>query len=309
MTPPIDRGYQQSIAQTIKAQRPRHGNHMPAIHQPTAKAAFSLSILIEMHLGCILIQPRRHHVIRLLNRHTIDVINLLADFIITPHVSAAGQFWIETRKIQPLRHMQLLNRHNFWQIRHINFRGRRIHIAFAHHHPAHIFQHNFITLINTRGTHINHTGFTVGVFFQPNHFGRGRERIAGKHGLEEFAIRVAQIGDRIERNVRHSFTKHNMERQHVVYRGAIITNLARHLVRRLQRKPCGEQRRIKRDIPSRDRTRRRVRQHLANFKVFKEIARIGFCSHVHAPHDQRISPHSSPHPARQVTVFWVTLST
>ena len=98
------------------------------------------------------------------------------------------------------------------------------------------------------------------------------QRIAGVHRREKAAGRIAEVGDRIERDVRHGFAEHDVEDEQIIDRRARIADRARESVRRLDRKARTEQPVVDRDVAHGDRARRRVPDHLADAEILEEIA-------------------------------------
>src|SRR6266704_1598815 len=78
----IDRSDMKGIGEAIERQRARQRNDMPAVDQPPAEAALALDELVEMNARGVLIEPRRDLVLGFLDRHAVDMIDSLADFII-----------------------------------------------------------------------------------------------------------------------------------------------------------------------------------------------------------------------------------
>ena len=52
----------------------------------------------------------------------------------------------------------------------------------------------------------------------------GGKRVAGIDRAEKAAIGIAEIGDGVERNVRHGLAEHDMEHQQIVDRAAGIAD-------------------------------------------------------------------------------------
>ena len=55
---------------------------MAAIDQPLAEPAFAFGEMIEVDARGVLIKPRRHHVLGVLDRDAGDVIDLLAGLVV-----------------------------------------------------------------------------------------------------------------------------------------------------------------------------------------------------------------------------------
>ena len=64
----------------------------------------------------------------------------------------------------------------------------------------------------------------VRVFLEPDDLRGRRQCIACEHRLREPAIGVAEISDRVERDVRHRLAEHDMEGEQVVDRACRIAD-------------------------------------------------------------------------------------
>ena len=82
MPPAVDCRDMKGIGQAVEGQRPRQRDDMPAIDQPAAEASFGLGEQVEMDPGIVLIEPGGDLMLRLLDRHPVDMIDLFADAII-----------------------------------------------------------------------------------------------------------------------------------------------------------------------------------------------------------------------------------
>src|SRR5262249_43907026 len=97
---------------------------------------------------------------------------------------------------------------------------------------------------------------------------------------EEAALGVAQVGDGIERDVRHGLAEHRMEHDQVVDRGARVADGARERVGGLHGEARAVEAVVDGDVARRQRTRRGVLQHLAQGKIRKEADEVGLgCAH------------------------------
>src|SRR5262249_13361888 len=103
-----------------------------------------------------------------------------------------------------------------------------------------------------------------------------RKRVARIDRLEEAEVGVAEVGNCIEGNVRHRLAEHHMEDEEIVDRRMRKAEGARELVGGLHREAGAIERVVERDVADRDGARRRVLNPLAETKVLKEIAGIGF---------------------------------
>ena len=90
--------------------------------------------------------------------------------------------------------------------------------------------------------------------------------------MQEAAVGVAEIGDRIERDVRHGLAEHDVEDQQVVDRRARIADRIGERVGGLQREARAVERVVERDVAGRDGARGRVADGLAEAEILEEIA-------------------------------------
>ena len=99
--------------------------------------------------------------------------------------------------------------------------------------------------------HIDDAGLAVGIFLEPDDLGERAQRVAGIDRAAEIAAGVAEIGDGIERDVRHGLAEHDVEDEQVVDRRARIADRLGERVRRLHREARAEQAVVERDIAAR----------------------------------------------------------
>jgi hypothetical protein len=215
-------------------------------------------------------------VLGLLDRDTVDVVDLLADLVVVETVRAAGQREVIARNVDRragAAKQPRLDRGR--QPRHVVARRRRALVALSHHHPAHVFQHRRAVLLAAARAHIDDAGLAIGILLQPDDLGRGAERVAGKHRGQELAAGVAEIGHGVERDVRHGLAEHDVENQEIVERRLAIADGGGENRRRLHGKARSEQSEVERSIACRHRARGGVADDLAEAKVLEEIAGIG----------------------------------
>ena len=146
------------VGQTIERERARHRNDVPAIDQA---AAIGAGGGVEMNLGGVLPQAGGQHVFGFFHRDTIDVVNLFTDLIVTPAVWFSCEGEVVVGEIETLGDAQFARNQGTRQVRHDWFWRGRVWIAFAHHHPADVFQHRLIMLVQTGGAHVDDAGFTA----------------------------------------------------------------------------------------------------------------------------------------------------
>ena len=197
----------------------------------------------------------------------------LADLIIAELVPAAGEREVVARNVERraglAQHFRIEHRR---QARHmVAGRGRGF-VALSHHHPAHVFEHRAAVLFGARRAHIDDAGLAVGIFLQPDDFRKRAQRVARIERRAEIASGIAEIGDRIERDVGHGLAEHDVKHQQIVDRRARIADRLREFVRRLHREARAEQAGVERDIAHCHRARRRVTDHFADAKIFKKLS-------------------------------------
>ncbi len=211
----------------------------------------------------------------LFDGHAIDMVDLFTDLIVAPAVRLAREGEIVVGEIQPLRHHQLIRGQCLWQIGDHGFGRGGIQIAFAHHHPAHIFQHGFIPLVHPGGAHIDHTGFAVGVLFEADHFGLAAQGVAGPDRGQPAPLGITQIGHRIERDIRHGFAKDDVKSDQIIQRAGRQAAVFGELVGGIKRMPRGVEHMIKRPFAPRHGARHRVVQYFAQAVVFEKAPCVG----------------------------------
>ena len=101
---------------------------------------------------------------------------------------------------------------------------------------------------------------------------KGRARM---DGLEEAPVRVAEIGDRVERDVRHRLAEDDVEDEPVVERTGRVADRAREGLARLHREARAVERGVERGVPLRHGAGRRVADRLAEREILEEAAPVG----------------------------------
>src|SRR5690606_29707954 len=100
--------------------------HDAAIDKPSAEAAGAFGVLVEMHSGSVLVEPRRELMLGLLDGHAVDVVDALAHFVIRPQERRAGKRRVE---IAPGKSGQVVaervGRDTLRQVRHVGLGGGR----------------------------------------------------------------------------------------------------------------------------------------------------------------------------------------
>ena len=150
----------------------------------------------------------------------------------------------------------------------------------ADHHPAHVIHHGFAVLVCPARADPDHTRLAIGVLFQPDHFGFRPQRVPGINRCQPSTLRIAKIGHRIQRDVRHRFAKDNVKRSPILNRALAKTARTRKFIRRIKRMPRRVERMIQRPFPPRYGAWHRVIDHLTDGIIFEKPARIGL-GHCH----------------------------
>src|SRR5262249_21979171 len=123
--------------------------------------------------------------------------------------------------------------------------------------------------------HEDDAGLAARILLEPDDLGLGIERVAGVDRRENAAGGIAEIGNRVERDVRYGLAEHDVEDQEIIDRRAWIADRARKDIRGLHGKTRTEQAVVERHVPHRDGAGNGVLDHLADAEVFKEIAATG----------------------------------
>ena len=149
-----------------------------------------------MHLRGVLPQARSDHVLGFFNRDTVDVVDLFPDHVIGSAVGLPRQREIVIGKIEAVWDRQIRMAQSLPPNRGSPFQARA-HPSFVCA-PSPSARNDMTTSgrawLKPLGMHPNHARFAVGILLQPNHFGRGAQRVTFKNRLEELPLGVAQIG-------------------------------------------------------------------------------------------------------------------
>src|ERR1700720_1834539 len=160
-------------------------------------------MLVEMNLRGVLVKACRELMLGLLDRHPVEMIDLLAHLVVSPAIRTARKCrvissTVEVRQSSPkgggFDHLFQL-----WHMRRV---GGGCFVAFANHDPAHIVQYWRAVLIDARRANIDHAALLIGVLTQPDHFRRRGQRISWKHRLYKTAFRITKISNGVERDIR-----------------------------------------------------------------------------------------------------------
>ena len=75
----VDGGDVEGVGEAVEGQRAGERDDDAAVDQPPLELALRLLVLVEVHLGGVLVEPGGDLVLGLLQRHGVDVVDLLAD--------------------------------------------------------------------------------------------------------------------------------------------------------------------------------------------------------------------------------------
>ena len=245
---------------------------MSAIDEPLAIGA---ERRVKMYLGGVLPKPRGEHMLGFLDRHTVNMVDLLTNGVVAPAVRLACKGKVIARKVQALGDHQIFGRDHTRKLRHMCLGSRCIQIAFAHHDPAHIAEHRLFHLVETCGPHPDNPCLAIAVLLEANDFRHSAQRITGIHRQKPAPLGIAQIGHRIQRNIRNSLAKDHMERRQVIDRGAFQTALSRKDIGRIERVARRIERMIQSALALAHGARHGMLNHLAEGVVFKKAACVG----------------------------------
>ena len=229
--------------------------------------------LIEVDARRVLVEPGRDLVLGLLDRHAVDMIDALADFVVAEAIGAAGEREIVggdvERRAGFAKHLRIEHGR---QARHVITRRRRRFVAFAHHHPADVFEDGGAVLIEAGRSHVDDAGLAARIFLEADDLRQRAQRIPGIDRSAEITTGVAEIGDGIERDVGDGLAEHDVKHEQIVDRRARIADGFGERIRRLHREARAEQAGIERGIAGGERARRGVADHLADAEIFEKIA-------------------------------------
>ena len=131
-----------------------------------------------------------------------------------------------------------------------------------------------IVLGRTRA-HIDGAGLAARVLLEADHLGAGGQRVARIEQSAEPAIGIAEVGDGVERHVRHAASERQVEGQQIVERRPRQSGHARERRRAVHGEPGAGQRQIQGGIALGHGARRGVQDLLAEHEVLEEVAPRG----------------------------------
>src|SRR3546814_86249 len=140
--------------------------------------------------------------------------------------------------------------------------------------PAHVLDHRLVMLVHAAAAHGDHAGLAVGILLEADDLALRRERVAGIDRRQEAAVGIAEVGDRVQRDIRHRLAEHHVEGEQVVHRRRRQAAGPGENFRRLQREAGTVERGVERLVAGRHGARRGVADDLAKAEVLEEVARI-----------------------------------
>jgi hypothetical protein len=138
-----------------------------AIDDPTPEPPLGLDVLVEVDLGGVVVEPGREHVLGLLDRHAVDVVDPLADLVVVPQIGAAAEGRVVVPPAQIPRHFQVTDGDRRGQLRQHRLGRRGGLVALADHDPADIVEHGRAVLVGPDRVHIDDAGLAVSVGLEP----------------------------------------------------------------------------------------------------------------------------------------------
>ena len=141
------------IGEAVEAERARERDDVAAVDQPPSEPALRLAELVEMHLGGVLIEAGRDLMLGLLDRDAVDMVDPLARGVIAPAVRRAGEREVVGGDVERRAGgAEVVGRDGGRKIGNLGRRRGRFGVAFAHHHPADIFDDRLAALIEAAGS-------------------------------------------------------------------------------------------------------------------------------------------------------------
>ena len=275
MAAAVDGRQLEGVAQAVERQRAGHADDVAAIDQAAAEAALALGVLVEMHLGGVLPQAGRHHVLGFLDGHAVHMVDLLAHRIVVPQMRAAGQHGVVAGTLETGRHHQIGGGDRAGQLGHTLLGDGGAFVALLHHHPADVIHHHLAALVAAHRADIDHAGLLVGIFLEADHRGHGGDGVARIDRHAKAAAGIAQIGNGIERHVGHGLAEHHVEGGQIVQRRLGQAERAGEFRRGIEGEARAVKRGVKRHVARGHRARGGVADFLAEAEILEEVAGIG----------------------------------
>ena len=274
----VDRTDVQDVAEAVERQRPRDAQHVTAVHQRPAEAARARQLRVEVHARRILVEARREAVLGLVDGHAGDVIDALADLVAVVAVHRAREHPIEMARPQPRRHGEPVGGDMVRQLGHDRRRRRARRVALGNHDPAHELEDLAAVLFGRARAHVDRAAPAGGVLLEADHLGAGGQGVAGVEQRPEAAIGIAEICDRVQRDVRHAAPERQMEGQEILERRPRQPGHARQRRRAVHGEARAGQRQVQGGVALGHGARRGVEDLLADREVLEEVA-LGGLAH------------------------------
>ena len=129
---------------------------------------------------------------------------------------------------------------------------RRVRVALAHHHPAAHSRAPRAVLVDAgRCARRRRRSCRWSSRLQADHLGRGAQRVARIDRREEAHVGVAEVGDRVERDVGHGLAEGDVEDEQVVDRAVAVARGARERLGAVQRIARAGERDVERAVARR----------------------------------------------------------
>ena len=79
-------------------------------------------------------------------------------------------------------------------------------------------------LIFGAGVDVNRARFSIGILFDSNDLRLREQSVPSKHARMKNTLRITQICDRIERNIRHRLAEHHVKDEQIIHRSPLVTH-------------------------------------------------------------------------------------
>ena len=203
------------------------------------------------------------------------MVDLLADLVIPHPVSLAGEGEVVAREVEPLGDHEVGGRHRGFQLGDQGVGCGDFGIAFAHHHPADVFEHRFVVLVGARGLDPDHAGLAVGILLEADHLALRPQGVARIDRSQPAPFGIAEVGDGVERDVGDGLAEDQVEGGEIVERRGGEARGAGELVGGIERMAGRVERMVERPLAPRDGARHRMGDDLADAVVFEEASGVG----------------------------------
>ena len=207
------------------------------------------------------------------------MVDALAHLVIVEPIGAAGERHVVGAGVDRRAGIaQHARQQRFRYARHVVGVHRCRLIALTDHDPAHIFEHFAAVGLAAGRAHEHDAGLAAGVLLEADHLRDRADGVARIDRGQEPAGRIAKIGHRVDRDIRHGLAEHGVEHQEVINRGAWVADRLREGVRGLHRKARPVEPVVERDVAGRDGPRRGVPDQRPDAKVLEEVAGACFAA-------------------------------